>query len=175
MNYFIFTRAFRNIRRIPGRNILIGGILFIIITLVMIGLTVQSGTMASITQARKALGNKVVLEASLMGYESKEDGQQSTVISKKNELTVREASKLISSDLIEAYDYVLYGFAGADIKAVSPDENTSSIGTVSTGGDQPEFRLVGNTDLELMEDFSSNTKKLVQGRIMFPVLHLLSR
>lgn len=110
-----------------------------------------------------------------MGYESKEDGQQSTVISKKNELTVREASKLISSDLIEAYDYVLYGFAGADIKAVSPDENTSSIGTVSTGGDQPEFRLVGNTDLELMEDFSSNTKKLVQGRIMFPVLHLLSR
>jgi hypothetical protein len=105
----------------------------------MIGLTVQSGTMASITQARKALGNKVVLEASLMGYESKEDGQQSTVISKKNELTVREASKLISSDLIEAYDYVLYGFAGADIKAVSPDENTSSIGTVSTGGDQPEI------------------------------------
>lgn len=83
MNYFIFTRTFRNIRRIPGRSILTGGILFIIITLVMIGLTVQSGTMASITQARKALGNKVVLEASLMGYESKEDGQQSTVISKK--------------------------------------------------------------------------------------------
>lgn len=130
----------------------------------MIGLTVQSGTMASITQARKALGNKVVLEANLMGYESKEDGQQSTVISKKNELTVRDASILTASDLIEAYDYVLYGFAGADITAISPDENTSSIGTVSTGGDQPEFRLVGNSALELMEDFSSNTKKLLQGR-----------
>lgn len=166
MNHFIISRAFRNIRRIPGRSILTGVVLFVIISLVMIGLTVQSGTQASIIQARKALGNKVVLEADMIGYESTEDGQQSTILSGQADLTESEAAKLTSSNLIEKFDYIIYGFANANINAVSPGEDVSSIGTVDTGNSlQPNFRLVGNINLELMEDFSGGIKKLTDGRL----------
>lgn len=165
MNRYTISRAFRNIRRIPGRSILTGSILLVIITMVLVGLTVQAGTKASISQARKAIGNKVILQPNQQGYQSSEGGTQSSVITNTGELTEDEANKLISSKLIENYDYIITAFADSEIDPVTAEPSAFTAGSVNTGNSlQMDFRLTGSSNLELMEDFKGGTKTLAEGR-----------
>jgi putative ABC transport system permease protein len=186
---YILKRAFKNIIRIPGRSLLLGIILMVISVLVLVGLSIQSGTSASITEARKSLGNQVTLSTNFQGAmrrnfqrnQSSSSTAQPTFVN----LTESVANKLLASKYVIDHDYIINGGASSDTLLPIEDTNSTDTGNSTTtnntsnnnnnnnnngnnnqGGfrqNMPQFQLYGDSNPSLQADFRSGAKKMVDG------------
>jgi putative ABC transport system permease protein len=172
----IFTRAVRNVVRIPGRSIMLGFVLIVVIVLVTFGVSIQSGTQKGITEARKSLGNEVNLVPNFQAAQQKmlNNSSGASSFSKPQTSYVTESlgKKLVNSKYVKEYDFHLDMTMDADIKPVgnTGGEQTEQIGGKSVqiiggnGQQTPNFRLIGDSNPAMQTDFNDGVSKLAEGR-----------
>lgn len=174
----VFKRTIRNLRRSPGKYLLLGFAVFVIAVLIITGLSIKSGATQSINDARQSLGNEVTLQTN-------SQGNQRDVINNKNAgvakvtpdpITVTLANKFLYLPHVIDHEYTSRIRLTSDIKPVQATEPTST--------NQPDMndntrKIIKNPDLKSqdftmigtsralakMNDFANGTKVLKDGRL----------
>ncbi|WP_392486148.1 ABC transporter permease [Haloimpatiens sp. FM7315] len=164
--------AIKNILRIPGRSILIGIIMLVISIAVLVSLSIQSSTRATLENTRKKLGNDVTLKVNMQNIQKKaiqnmKNGSPTKV--KIDPITTDKADRYAKSKYVTDYDYTKEIPLTTDKKVVGENTNNGNvnmrIGSVSGDNtEMPKLKLVSNLKPKYQSEFRSGNKAIVDGR-----------
>ena len=160
---YIIQNAFKNVILNKSRNLLVGAIIFVIITTTVIALSINNTTKGIIDEYKDQFGAEVYLTANLDKFMSSQDGAKTSL------LTVDQYIEFAKSDYIkEFYMSVSQEIAGDGLKAVDEKSASSDIdseGTGIEGGDpyvNPKMILKGNT----WYDFDKEMRRIIDGKMV---------
>lgn len=160
---YIIRNAFKNLIRNKGRNMLVGAIIFAIITTTVIALCINNTTKGIIDDYKDRFGSEVFLSPNMDKFMSSEGGAKTSM------LTVDQYIEYSKSDYIKEFLMsVSQEIAGDKIKAVDEKPVPDGIDVGGTGGEggdayvNPKMILKGNT----WEDFDKGSRKVVDGRMV---------
>lgn len=170
----VLKRSLKNVVRVPGRSFLLGTIIFVVAVLVIQGISIEAGAKQTIAEARQSLGNEVVLQPNYQGFQRQMLSSQEGQRPERVELTEAIGEKLINSEYLLGYNYEVMANASSEnidpVEAQTDDsvnQNVNPSYVQQRGGmirEISEFRLQGNSYLELQSDFYNGNKKLIEGR-----------
>jgi len=165
---FIFINALKNIGRNKGRNILMGIIIFITITVSIMSLCINNTTNGIIDDYKSRFGSEVIITPDMTKVMSMNDILSGNGI-KIKQITPQQYIDFAKSQYLkEAVITAATGVAGDGIKAVDEDENTNLMGRAvvpaigSKGADDnvmPTMNLIGNQ----WDEFEKGYRKLMDG------------
>jgi putative ABC transport system permease protein len=152
----------------------------VILNLILSGLAIQHATEDSAVSARKKLGADVTLEFDMQSAmkSTSTEGKGGFGRIERTPLLVKDAEKLTKLNTVKSYNFETSTFASAssftEIRQadVESDSNTSDANKGQgrmMGGADPEaidVTLSGVRELNLLVDFTSETSKLTDGRLL---------
>jgi putative ABC transport system permease protein len=167
---YIFVNALKNIGRNKGRNILMGIIILVTITVSVVSLCINNTTNSIIDDYKSRFGSEVTIAPDLTRVMSMEDlpaGKGSTIKQTTPQQYLDFAdSKYLKEAVIKATTSV----AGDGIKAVDEDANSNVLGRAvivgagSLVGDDyvmPTMNIIGNQ----WEEFEAGYRQLMDGKM----------
>jgi putative ABC transport system permease protein len=165
---YIFVNALKNIGRNKGRNILMGIIILITITVSIVSLCINNTTNSIIDDYKSRFGSEVTIAPDMTKVMSMSDilSRKGTKIKQTTPQQYLDFAK--SQYLKEAVITASAGVAGDGIKAVDEDDNSNVMGGViisSIGSTKdkeyatPTMSLVGNQ----WDEFEKGYRKLADG------------
>ena len=168
----MLKNAFLSIKKSIGKSILLFLLMAVILNLVIAGLSIKSATTKSMDTLRSQLGNDVTLSynvTNMMG--NREQGEAIDTVMES--ITEDMADQLKDLDYVESYNYTLSVSASSDeidpVSMTSDDDSTSSdssFGDIPTQVSSGDFTISGNTTMAYLEDFTSESSVLSEGRLL---------
>lgn len=167
---YIFKNAFRNITRSKGKNILIGVIITVITAATCIALAIHSAGGNLV----KTYMNKNPLEVSFnLNMQNLRGADDSTKTSFQS-LEIEDIQKYADSNYVKDYYYTLESSVnGSNIEAVNdnekPTDEENSIPENNNKhmmGSYGDFRITAYSNFAYLDDFTSGTKKIVDGEMV---------
>lgn len=169
LKMYIFANALKNIGRNKGRNILIGTIIFAIITVSIISLCINNTTKSIIDDYKTRFGSEVTIAPDMSKAMSINDIKSEQKPQIKRITTQQYLDFANSQYLKESVITATSNVAGDGIKAIDEDENPKTVvGGFSIGGSStpigddyitPTMSLLGNQ----WDEFNSGLRKLMDG------------
>jgi ABC-type antimicrobial peptide transport system permease subunit len=157
----VFKLALRNIFRSPGKFILQGAILFVLMFIVFISVSTLAGASKGIGEARRQFGREVRLTPNFDRAGKVQEGKTADV----PYVTETLADKLLSSRYITAHNYYLWVPAVSNIRLPTVQTEKVKISPESdeTDGNTYRFILAGNSSPDLHSDFANGIFKMISG------------
>ncbi len=162
---YVLQNAVRNLFRNKGRNILVGAIVFAIITGVVVALCINNTSKGIIDEQRERFGSEVFLMPNMDKFMSAPNGAKTSLLRVDQFLAFAE-----SEYIKEFYMALTQDLASENLKAVDEIPLQGGDGgfvvesSGSEGGDpyvNPQMVLKGDT----WDDFNTGTKKVVDGNM----------
>ena len=156
--YFLLN-AIKNIGRNKGRNILIGGIIFILIAVSIISLSINNTTAGIIDDYKSRFGSEVTI-----GYDMDKimEAYNSGKYNGLQQITPQQHMKFAESKYLKEYfmDGTVYA-SSDELKAVDEESDAISGGMVTGGSSEdfvmPKFTLTANK----LDDFKNGSRELL--------------
>lgn len=148
---YILKNAFCNLGRNKGRNILLGVVLFFIITMSAVSIIVQMAAGQMIDDYKARFGSEVFL------------------VSEDTENDIRDIPtdilmKFGESDLLQNSQYTAKtGYIAKGMKAIDSELEKNLLGELSDGW-KPTGAIYGSNMKEISQDFQKGTRVIVSGR-----------
>lgn len=166
---YILKNAIKNIWRNKGRNLLIGFIILGIIISTVVAFSINTTTDEIIKDYKNRFGSEVTITPDMEKLMSQsQSGKRPESITNKQYFDFAE-SEYIKESIFKTE----FGVFSKTLKAIDGDAN-SNFGMTSSiiGADgkpvdsePPKMRVVGNSDIESLEEFKSGKRKIVEGEI----------
>lgn len=167
----LIARAWRNLRRNPGRTALIAAALTVVVALGVIGLVVEAGARDGISGVRRSLGSEVVLGPNVAGLRGRaaEDLRRGdrTVMGFVAPVTEELAQTLATSPFVVGVNHSFQGRASS-ASLVPVEENATGISLIPGGlvARRPNgFTLMGHSTPDRIADFTGDRRSIVAGRL----------
>jgi putative ABC transport system permease protein len=170
---YIFVNALKNIGRNKGRNILIGTIILVLITVSIVSLCINNTTRSIIDDYKSRFGSEVTIAPDMTKAMSMTDimsGERPTI----KRITSQQYLDFAKSQYLkESVITAVTGVAGDGIKAVDEDNNSNVVGGAvfsvsgsSSSSDSedyvmPTMNLIGNK----WDEFNDGFRKLIDGEM----------
>ena len=165
---YILKNAIKNLFRNKSRNILMGVLLFFMLTVICVSVVIESASQKM---------SDVYKEQFNVTATFKVDYQSLIATSKNNNLDIpplmaEDYKKFAESDYVK--DYVTYGWNAMyapDITAIGEDKESSNLGGLQiTGGDREGFysanlSIYGYSDITQLTDFLDGSRKIIDGTV----------
>jgi|GEM_PF-1665173 len=169
----VISRAWRNLRRSPGRTALLTAVLSVVIALGVVGLAVEAGANDGIAGVRRSLGNEVRLSANFgdMRMRAADWLRQprggSARLAVASMVEERWAEQLGSLPYVVETDRVLRGWAESqDIALIDADVGGLPAGGLRwLGQQQAAFTLVGGQSAARIAEFADGRRGIASGRL----------
>ena len=160
---YILQNAVKNLFRNRGRNILMGVIVFAIITTTVIALCINNTSKGIIDEYKEQFGAEVFLSPNMEKFMSAGGAKDSL-------LRVDQFLKFADSEYIkEFYMTAVQDMASDTLKAVDETPIPDGFEVGGTGGEEggdeyvsPQMRLKGDT----WDEFNNGTKKVIEGKMV---------
>jgi putative ABC transport system permease protein len=169
---YIFVNALKNIGRNKGRNILIGTIILVLITVSIVSLCINNTTKSIIDDYKSRFGSEVTIAPDMTKAVSLADimsGERPTI----KQITPQQYLDFAKSQYLkESVITAVTGVAGDGIKAVDEDNNSNVVGGAvfsvsgSSSSDSedyvmPTMNLIGNK----WDEFNDGYRELIDGEM----------
>lgn len=157
---YIFQNALKNIVRNRGRNILLGIIIFAIITTTVITLCINNTASGIIDDYKTRFGSEVTISPDMQKV-------MKSGTSLVPRITAEQRQTFAQSEYIKEYKLTANaGICGENIKAVDEGEGSGSGTTGMVGGGKSEFinptmQLLGNQ----FDDFQTGMREITDGKM----------
>jgi len=158
---YILLNAIKNIGRNKGRNILLGGIIFILITVSMISLSINNTTAGIIDNYKARFGSEVTIGPDM---EKIKEASGSGNFKSPPPITLQQYNNFAKSEYLK--EYSLSGTVAINsekMKAVDEESNADFEGVIGGGSSEnlvmPTFFLIANQ----LDDFNDGFRKLLDG------------
>lgn len=165
---YIFQNALKNLKRNKGRNILVGIILFSIITTMGISFIINTTAEGIIDDYKNRFGSEALI---MPDFEKISQG--SGVYNLEN-ITVSKYKEIAKSQALKEYELSTeLSTVGHGVKAKDEDKNSGQSMSMTTnidGGEvietkMPTLKLLATTNSSLSSEFEDDTRKIVEGEI----------
>ena len=159
---YILLNAIKNIGRNKGRNILIGGIIFILIAVSIISLSINNTTAGIIDDYKTRFGSEVTIGLDMTKIRAGANTSGLSDFKAPPPITPQQYKKFAESKYLKEYSLAGTVAIGSDeLKAVGEESNTGP-GSIFSGGSSedfvmPKFSLIANE----LGDFKDGFRKLL--------------
>ncbi len=158
----------KNIVRNKGRNLIIAVILLGIISSTMVAFSLNATTKGIIENYRNRFGTEVTIERNMKKVQDLINSGQSHI--KFEDITPRQYMKFGESEYIQSSLFTSTMSGISSLKAIDEDlandDNSLEVYIDDDGKVvSPSFKLIGNSDLEALEDFKDEKRKIIVGNI----------
>lgn len=160
----LFKYALKNLRIYKYRSIVIGVIMFLVITASVVGTSIQKTTKEVSDKYRSQIGAAVDIE---VDYEKASGGYAPEPI------TAKQYEKIAKSEYVKSFSYLTEVMLGSDsIKAVGEDEQSAEdkMGVVAQGDNgepvqlkTPKLKLIGGGGNAELPEFKKGSRKVIEG------------
>lgn len=160
----LFKYALKNLRIYKYRSIVIGIIMFLVITASVVGTSIQRTTQEVSDKYRSQIGAAVDIEV---------DFEKSTGGYAPEPITAKQYKEIAKSKYVQSYSYLTEVMLGSDkIKAVGEDEQKAEdkMGIVGAGDngepvrlETPKLKLIGGGGNAELPEFKKGSRKVIEG------------
>ncbi|MGL4773382.1 MAG: ABC transporter permease [Clostridium sp.] len=166
---YIIKNAIKNVWRNKGRNLLIGSIILGIIVSTVVAFSINTTTDEIIEDYKNRFGSEVSIAPDMEKIMAQsQSGKRPTALTNKQYYDFAD-----SEYIKEALFKTEFGVLSKKLKAIDEDvSNGMSMSSAIIGedgkqiqADPAKMRIVGNSDLKLLEEFNSGKRKIVEGEI----------
>lgn len=176
---YVFRNAVRNISRVKVRNILIGIIIFIVAASSCVGLSIRNSSdklIESYKNSNEIEATLILNRKSMMQNRDKELVTPNEFMQNLEQLSVDKINEYGDSEYVKDYYFSIQtDLSSTNIKKASveeefskSDKNMPSDRGVNESKKTGDFKVVGYSDINYMDEFVNGTYKIVTGE-MFEV------